>query len=144
MRPCTCDKVVMGQPFVAGRDCRLCWLYHHDQDYRRMWDTDHATVVAPVASQPVWRSAPPRRTGFWRAAGQFLSYAEAMLRWNLAGRPVTLPQDLAKREAACKACVFWDSVKDGCKVCGCGIEGGSLDQKRRMATEMCPANPPYW
>ena len=28
MRPCTCDR----------ENCRLCWLYCHDERYRTLWD----------------------------------------------------------------------------------------------------------
>jgi hypothetical protein len=38
MRPCFCDRHVPGQPYVAARDCVLCWLYHNRDDYRRKWD----------------------------------------------------------------------------------------------------------
>jgi hypothetical protein len=38
-RPCTCDRCGL-EPWAAYRpgDCRLCWLYHHDPDYRACWD----------------------------------------------------------------------------------------------------------
>lgn len=36
-RPCTCDRVLVGEPYVKGRDCWLCWLYHHDERYATLW-----------------------------------------------------------------------------------------------------------
>ncbi len=37
VRPCGCDSFIPGQPFVPGRDCRLCWNYHNDDRYRERW-----------------------------------------------------------------------------------------------------------
>jgi hypothetical protein len=38
MRPCRCDNLPpAGEPY-APPYCRLCWLYAHDADYRRLWD----------------------------------------------------------------------------------------------------------
>lgn len=35
-RPCICDKP----------ECRLCWLYHNDSNYRTLWNsTDTPTTV---------------------------------------------------------------------------------------------------
>ncbi len=37
-RPCTCDNLPSpGEPWAKGY-CRLCWLYHNDERYRRKWD----------------------------------------------------------------------------------------------------------
>lgn len=33
MRPCTCENFRPDQPFVVGRDCRLCWKYFHDVEF---------------------------------------------------------------------------------------------------------------
>jgi hypothetical protein len=36
-RPCLCERFLRGQPFRVERDCPLCYLYHHDPRYRRLW-----------------------------------------------------------------------------------------------------------
>jgi hypothetical protein len=36
MRKCTCDKCEIGSPFSSGQ-CRLCWLYHNDPRYQKLW-----------------------------------------------------------------------------------------------------------
>jgi hypothetical protein len=37
-RPCMCDRCSLDpfQPYTLDQ-CRLCWLYHHDLDYRAHW-----------------------------------------------------------------------------------------------------------
>ncbi len=40
-RPCFCDNLIYGAPWVSGVHCRLCWLYHNDKTYRTLWD-DHS------------------------------------------------------------------------------------------------------
>lgn len=37
MRPCVCDRFVPGEPWVLGRDCRVCYLYHNDPRYKALW-----------------------------------------------------------------------------------------------------------
>lgn len=34
-RPCSCDDV---------RRCRLCWLFHHDERYRALWNENERMV----------------------------------------------------------------------------------------------------
>jgi hypothetical protein len=38
-RPCDCDNCSLdpAQPYTRTQ-CRLCWLYHHDLEYRALWD----------------------------------------------------------------------------------------------------------
>lgn len=36
-RPCKCDNYLQGEPYVLGRDCRLCWLFHSHDGYNRSW-----------------------------------------------------------------------------------------------------------
>lgn len=33
-----CNRYVTGEPWVQGRDCRICWLYHNDEKYRKHYD----------------------------------------------------------------------------------------------------------
>src|SRR4051794_32396102 len=42
MRPCTCE-----QP-----GCRLCWLYHHDADYRALWSAPTAAITPSARLAP--------------------------------------------------------------------------------------------
>jgi hypothetical protein len=41
-----CGRFVRGEPFVEGRDCRVCWLYANDPQARALWD------AWPEADQP--------------------------------------------------------------------------------------------
>lgn len=36
-RPCNCDNCPIGEPFVRGRDCWLCWKYWNDLRYKTLW-----------------------------------------------------------------------------------------------------------
>ncbi len=49
MRPCFCNRFIAGGEFVVRRDCRLCWLYAHDETYRNFWDR---SSVTPQANAP--------------------------------------------------------------------------------------------
>jgi hypothetical protein len=48
MRLCNCDRYEPGKPWVAGKHCRPCWLYHNRDDYRHFWDRGER-VVKPAA-----------------------------------------------------------------------------------------------
>lgn len=37
-RPCYCENVRIGSAYTTDQ-CRLCWLYHHREDYRALWDS---------------------------------------------------------------------------------------------------------
>jgi hypothetical protein len=96
------------------------------------------------------REGVPREPGtlrnkLWRRAGQVYSYLEAKTWWTLKGCPVPNPEQLEQRRQICFACPKHDHERDGCKECGCGtLDGGSLAEKRGMATESCPDHPPRW
>jgi hypothetical protein len=140
--PCGgCGRFAPGKPLdrKAG-ECKWCWFYHHDPAYRARIDGGEVPPVQP--QPPVDPQTIPSR--LWKWAGQAWSYMEAKARWKLAGSPVTPPAVLAIREATCRGCGQHDAARDGCRVCGCGIDGGSLAEKRSMATEECPADPPRW
>lgn len=53
-RPCDCDRYTPGEPFVRGRDCARCWLWHNDPDNPvvRQWRGDTATLPPPVPPRP--------------------------------------------------------------------------------------------
>ncbi len=42
-RPCICDRFVQGQPYTQDQ-CRLCYLYHHDPQYKVLWDNGYDTT----------------------------------------------------------------------------------------------------
>lgn len=82
-------------------------------------------------------------------------YAEAVHRWNAAGRPVRSDAEMSHIfETHCRPCKhFRQKKKDGigaCKLCGCYLKKrqkyagvlSSLTNKIRMATEHCPRG--YW
>lgn len=51
-RPCTCDRFVKGSTFVHGRDCRRCWLFHHDDRYKQRW-SEEGPPPAPAQAVPL-------------------------------------------------------------------------------------------
>lgn len=48
-RPCVCDRFIPDQPFVLGRDCRRCWLFHNDPRYHQLWGGPSRGVGDTVA-----------------------------------------------------------------------------------------------
>jgi hypothetical protein len=77
MRPCEDDhplRCVEGQPFVAGRDCPVCWHYLHSPKYRARWD------------DPKWENR--RRKGKCLHRGPVTAWATLP---GCNGRPVDVP-----------------------------------------------------
>lgn len=129
--PCSSPLLIVPSGSVSEETCAKCEV--RDAGGQRV-------VVRQIAQKSVG-SRPYR---LWRFGGQVLSYLQAKARWVAAGCPQPTPEQLAEREATCRTCPSWNSGRDGCGKCGCGIDGGSLDEKRRMATEECPDEPPRW
>ena len=52
-RPCVCERTDPS-PWAEYRlgDCRLCWLYHHDPEYRARWDESPPPEEVPRRSLP--------------------------------------------------------------------------------------------
>lgn len=47
-RPCVCDRLPPpGQEYTIEY-CRLCWLWHHDPTYQRLWGTAGTATPAPA------------------------------------------------------------------------------------------------
>lgn len=57
-RPCDCDRLPpAGKPYTTEY-CRLCWLYHHDEQFRAMWGNG-----PPLARRDSIQAQMPRRLG---------------------------------------------------------------------------------
>ncbi len=52
-RPCLCDQCDLS-PWsrFQPHECRLCWLYHHDPEYRDFWDGEQ------LSEEPTRRALP--------------------------------------------------------------------------------------
>lgn len=84
--------------------------------------------------------APADEPGFVRLG---LTYATALKKWIVAGRPVRLQKQVDSLYATCQLCPFLSRSKHGeyCGKCGCPVNH-SIDKpsknKLAMATEECP------
>ena len=59
--PCGfCGRCIPGEPWNPNRDCRYCWLYHHDGRYRKLWggtSSDDPDEIQPASQEkPVVKS----------------------------------------------------------------------------------------
>jgi hypothetical protein len=43
VRLCTCDRFTKGSAYDTSQ-CRLCWLYYHDVEYREHWQKSNGHV----------------------------------------------------------------------------------------------------
>jgi hypothetical protein len=59
-RPCTCDRCDPA-PWAGydARQCRLCWLYHHDAEYRLLWEDKGTGGQGDKENHPITLSPPP-------------------------------------------------------------------------------------
>ncbi len=133
MRPCGCENYVPGEPFVVGRDCRVCWLYHNDERYRRLWDGSkpEAAAIKPALPAPATVTAaaePQRLPSLLKQAGNF---AGALARHVAAGLPQASEEEKGRRMALCLACEHWQDGR--CTRCGCFVAA-----KTAWAREKCP------
>jgi hypothetical protein len=58
MRPCSCNRVILGQPFVRNRDCGRCWHWFNSTAFRVALGgpTEAPTVVsAPAPALPAFK-----------------------------------------------------------------------------------------
>jgi len=88
MRPCTCEQT---------GSCRLCYLYHHDARYRRLWDGES--------------QQPPS------LAQKAVSFIGAVVNHAASGFAQAAPEELAKRQAICGTCPELSNGR--CLKCGC-------------------------
>ncbi len=90
-------------------------------------------VIAQVAGDrsDAPRTAPPPLTT------QAATASKSLLNWATSGLQLASDEELAKRQAICAGCEFWDAQAfqgtGRCQKCGC-----STWAKLRMATEKCP------
>lgn len=113
-RPCACDKCDKGQPWT-NHQCRLCWLFHNDERYARLWSEPHQPTILERVDR----------------------VSKAVRKWIAAGSPVRTAAELSQCFAICAGCDKYQPgalpVADKCGQCGC-----FLSAKARMATEACP------
>ena len=110
-RPCHCDRHVPGQPFVRGRDCRRCWLFHNDPVYAKHWG------VKPS----IWR--------------RLLTFTRALLQHVRGGLRKVSTEEKARRLAICTTGPCSEYDNGTCKKCGC-----NLSIKASWKSEQCPLN----
>lgn len=115
VRPCYCNRFVRNEPWIQGRDCRLCWLWFHKPTYKKLWNEQ------PSLFRRAW------------------NYLKALWKHWWTGRPITKAGLMAERKAICQGCIgpggYYDDKRDLCthKRCGCMIS-----HKAAWETERCP------
>jgi hypothetical protein len=121
MRPCTCDRFQKDQPYQLGQ-CRLCWLYHNDDRYRRLWD---GLPLEPQGNEP---DGPPKMPSLLQQAANF---GGAVVRHVANGMKQVSPEEKQRRLDLCVICEHYANGR--CAKCGCG-----LDSKTGWDSERCP------
>jgi hypothetical protein len=108
-------------------ECRLCWLYHNDARYKKLWDTQADSKSGTIT----------------RLIDKPLRLASARRKWVAAGKPQRSPEQIAEIfDTICTPCEHFRPTGDGkgtCDKCGCRLKRqGGLLNKILMATESCP------
>lgn len=145
---CSSRKLSHGPNGVLDSLCQGCYCRDHPpetpeqvENRNKQQEAIHDTVVmADIKDE----QRQPFLGWLGSRVSQGLQMVRAYKKWWLAGCPRPTSEQLAEREETCHSCKHWDSNRDGCRKCGCGVGGGSLDAKRNMATEECPDSPPRW
>lgn len=127
MTPCECPVAGWCQRHGRTKTPHLHKLCQNDERYRALWD-----------GQKIQQKAEPG------LAKQAWSYAKALAKWTLAGKPVRTEEQINEIfESHCQPCEFFRLRKDGqgnCRLCGCKLnklpEG--VKNKIAMLTEGCP------
>lgn len=81
------------------------------------------------------------------AMKQATTYALAVAKWELAGKPTRTQEEIDAVLAICESCPFYTNDKrPRCRRCGCSVNNrpAGLANKIAMATESCPLDPPKW
>ena len=120
-RPCTCEQV---------ETCQLCWLFHNDAAFRRLWGgpdlpEGHRPTISPGARQAA-------AGGIVRQAATF---AGAVARHVAGGLAVVPEETYQQRLEICRACPNLHGNR--CSLCKCRVAGDTL-AKARWAKEKCP------
>jgi hypothetical protein len=117
-RPCTCDRIKQDGIYTLDQ-CRICWLYHFNPRYRRLWGGEELP-----------------RPGLLQKAGSFLKSASTYL---ARGMPQVSEEEYQRRSEIClsNTCGFFR--EGSCLKCGCRLLG-QVAAKARWATEHCPIN----
>jgi hypothetical protein len=50
-RPCNCNRCAVDGPYEPG-NCRLCWLWHNDPRYTKLWSGSSTELAKNVAAGP--------------------------------------------------------------------------------------------
>src|SRR5215472_5966073 len=112
----TCGGCNRGAPFDgpydASQQCRLCWLYHNDPGYRKLWGGE--SVEMPSLFQ------------------QAINYTKAVAKHVATGAKEAGPGIVAARLALCQACEFHTS-DNRCSKCGCWTKS-----KASWQEQSCP------
>lgn len=111
MRKCFCDNVKYNQPYDISQ-CRLCWLYHHNEKYRKMWDTEKPNLFKKIKS-----------------------FIKSFLKHWWAGSPEVSKRKFKQRMNICRGCEFYNKSGNSCNKCGC-----NLSVKAKWKTQKCPIN----
>jgi hypothetical protein len=128
----SCGGCEKGAPFDGAwqpHQCRLCWLFHNNSGYRRLW----------AGEEPV----PPTMT---EKIKNFSAAMTEETRWRLSGGRGLTEDEVAKRRSLCDACEHRDTDDDSCKICGCYLSQRALPPvpvgKLNCATQSCPKG--FW
>lgn len=77
-----------------------------------------------------------------RFPSKVLRYADAVRRWNKAGRPTRTKEEIDEiLNAICRPCPHYLKKSKTCQICGCSVNSveNGFRNKIAMATESCPA-----
>jgi hypothetical protein len=111
-----------------------------------VWTCPECRVRITLAEDPAGRKVhhqcppqqPPKRPNIVRRA---LTYAQAIRRWERAGRPVRSDEEVAAiLGEQCMPCTWYIDGSCHHRNCGCRVNQNKtpLTNKLRMATESCP------
>lgn len=100
---------------------------HGTNAYRADWGLP---PLSHGGSQTAGLSLPPLVIRGW-------NFAQAIVRWTLAGMPRRTQEEIDNRLAICQSCEFLENHH--CTKCGCAcVETNRLINKLALTTEKCP------
>jgi hypothetical protein len=113
VRKCYCDNCGKGVPYKPG-DCRLCWLYHNNAQYRKLWDSGGGE---PGPLQKLF------------------NFGKALIDHVEHGMKKVDNETYRYRLELCHQCPEFRPERDACSICGCNMK-----VKASWATQACPIN----